>query len=107
MRRISLLWALAPLLLVLTLNSACSKKTDDDEDIVPSKKKLSVRDKTPPPTRVELKAPLDGVIRGRVVLQGDMPAMAIDERIAKHQDAAGCLAGADFEKMNQKWIVGQ
>jgi hypothetical protein len=57
--------------------------------------------------KVELKASLDGVIRGKVVLEGDMPAIAQVATMAAHTDHDRCLAGEDFEKIEQKWIIGK
>src|SRR5437763_748204 len=47
-------------------------------------------------------------IVGRVVFEGDLPK--IDSLVAKmmeHADKATCLAGMDFEKVDQTWMISK
>ena len=108
-RRYTYLLALIPFLALFLLTPGCGKKEIDDPEDLPSKKKFSFgKGKGEAVSRGDpLKAPLDGVIRGRVVLEGEMPPMAIIESMAKHSDHQGCLAGEDFEKIDQRWIIGK
>ncbi len=50
---------------------------------------------------------MDGIITGRVVLVGDKPTIMPIEKMLTHNDHAGCLAGTDMEKLDQKWIIGK
>jgi hypothetical protein len=85
--------------------SGCGKKTDDQQEESSAVKKTSVPSKSG--TRVQLQAPLDGVVRGRVVLDGEMPTIAPVEKMAVHADHAQCLAGSDVEKNEQTWIISK
>jgi hypothetical protein len=108
MRQLPLLFALG-VLPALTFTSGCSKKEVETSDDLP-KGKFSTGPSKSAKTAGRgdpLKAPLDGVIRGRVVFVGDKPKMAIIEKMATHNDHAGCLAGTDIEKREQKWITGE
>jgi hypothetical protein len=108
MRQLVLLFALA-MLPALTFTSGCSKKeVETPEDLPKGKLSSGPGKSTKTAGRGDpLKAPLDGVIRGRVVFVGDKPKIAIIEKMATHNDHAGCLAGTDVEKMEQKWIIGK
>ncbi|MCI0642222.1 MAG: hypothetical protein L0Y72_20820 [Gemmataceae bacterium] len=92
---------------VIAVVGGCSRRDDDDDEppakrfVRPSGKGGAVAKGDP------LKAPLDGVIKGRVVLDGDAPEMAQIPGMLNHNDKQHCLAGADFEKRNQTWIIGK
>jgi len=89
-----------PCLLVVTTAPGCSKE---------EKKKIAKKDggngKKPdggPKTPLEAG---DAVIKGVVVYNGDPP---VPEEIAKmkaHENAKGCLAGPESEKVAQTWLV--
>lgn len=93
--------------IALVALAGCSRRDDDDEEppskrfVRPGGKKDGAVAKGDP-----LKAPLDGVIKGRVVFDGEPPVMAQIQGMLGHNDKAHCLAGADFEKRNQDWIIG-
>jgi hypothetical protein len=98
-----------PCLALLAASGGCGKKEVDKEDDRPRDKFVSGREKGggTAATREPLKAvSLDGVITGRVVLQGDKPVMEEIATIKSHNDKAYCLAGQDFEKREQTWIIG-
>ena len=109
MKRAFLLTFFAPLLALITLSSGCGKKEVDTDDDRPSDKfKASgTKGAATAASRTPLKAPLDGIIKGRVVLQGDRPVVGVIDKMATHNDHAGCLAGEDFEKLDQKWLIGK
>ncbi len=57
---------------------------------------------------VELDAPTDGVIKGRVVIDGAAPeAKSLADTIAKHADKDACMAGGGTNIIEQTWIVGK
>jgi hypothetical protein len=93
--------------------SGCGKKEVDTDDDQPRGKYVSGRDKgasggaSTGAAAEPLKAPLDGVIRGRVVLEGEKPVMAVIPTMATHNDHAVCLAGDEAEKRDPKWIIGK
>ncbi|HWY85819.1 MAG TPA: hypothetical protein VNX28_03790 [Gemmataceae bacterium] len=107
-RRFSLLCACLPLFAAVTLGAGCGKKEADTEVDLPRKR--TVTSATTTPVAVSrgdpLKAALDGVIRGRVVLQGERPALAIIKPMLTHNDHVGCLEGSEVEKVDQTWILG-
>jgi hypothetical protein len=92
--------------LLLAAAPGCGKKNEDVEETKTTKKSDAVV-KTSASARTELNAPLNGVIRGRVALEGDLPAMSVIEKMVTHNDHAQCLAGEEFEKIDQKWIISK
>ena len=82
------------------------KKADDkkvEEKKVGDEKKADEKKPT-----VELDAPTDGVIKGRVVIDGAAPeAKSLAETIAKHSDKEACMAGGGTNIVEQQWLVGK
>ena len=74
--------------LLLAAAPGCGKKNEDVEETKTTKKSDAVV-KTSASARTELNAPLNGVIRGRVALEGDLPAMSVIEKMVTHNDHAG------------------
>src|SRR5437879_4251650 len=98
-----------PALAMLTAASGCGKKdTEPDEDRPSSRGGFKSRGDTGSATvtREPLKAPLDGVIRGKVTFVGEKPKMPEIEAMKVHESSAVCLAGKPFEKVEQKWLIG-
>jgi len=101
---------LVPVLAFLASAPGCAKKETDREEDLPRGKFSGNREKggaTAVSRGEPLKADPNGTIHGRVVLKGDKPVMAVIEKMASHNDHAGCLAGEEFEKLDQKWIIGE
>ena len=47
-------------------------------------------------------------VAGRVVLAGEAPKPAsLEPKMKEHNDKATCLAGAEFEKVEQTWMIGK
>lgn len=56
-------------------------------------------------TAEELTNATDGTIKGRVTIEGPAPKVEEIVAMAKHNDAATCLAGDATEKSEQYWIL--
>src|SRR5262249_17332956 len=83
----------------------CGKQNGNNDE--EQTKTIKKQDTVPVAGRTELKAPLNGVIVGRVILEGDMPTMPQVEKMVTHNDHVYCLAGEEFEKIDQKWIISK
>jgi len=90
------------LTMALTTTGCGKKKEETAEEAQPVKAKEAGA----AIGKTELKANLDGTLRGRVTLEGDLPTIT-PAPMEKHQDSATCMAGQDFEKIDQKWIIGK
>ncbi len=55
----------------------------------------------------KITGPTDAVVKGVVKFDGSAPALVPNELIQKHADKDICLKGSDFEKSDQKWLVGK
>jgi hypothetical protein len=105
--------ALAAILLVpalgLFLASSSGCKKGDDKGTGDTKAtgdgKKAGDDGAKKGARTALEASHDGVVKGKVVFDGEPPKMDYIEAMKKHDNKKGCLAGADFEQREQKWIV--
>jgi plastocyanin len=96
-----------PTLAALTLLSGCAggeKKEPAPEAAAEGKEK---KKKPPVGPAAELAAPTDGVIKGRVVLDGPAPKIEENPAMAKHGDVKTCHAAdaAESEKIFQEWIL--
>lgn len=62
-----------------------------------------------PPTKKSIDAPYDGVVKGRVVLDGTAPQMQAIKDMQEHQDKKVCLAAdaTEEEKLTQQWKVSK
>ena len=106
MTHLARLFGAVSLALLLAAAPGCGKKSEDGEETKTTKRK-DVAPAAASAARAELNAPLEGVILGRVVLNGEIPAMPLIEKMATHNDHAQCLAGEEFEKIDQKWIISK
>lgn len=65
--------------------------------------------KITPPREVK-RTPLEtkswgGIVRGKIVYDGDPPPLAFIDRINEHEDKKGCLKGSAVETSKPTWIV--
>lgn len=110
MRRTASLVGAIPVMLGAALLIGCGgeAKKDAVADTKAETKSAGDKKKAKGGKTEELTAATDGVLKGRVVLDGgDAPKMMAIEAMAKHQDAKVCLAGDETEKSEQTWIVGK
>jgi hypothetical protein len=103
---------LVPALALFTVLPGCGggdkgKKAEDKkvEDKKSDEKKGGGEEKK---STAELDGPTDGVIKGRVVIDGAAPeAKSLVDTIAKHSDKEACMAGGGTNVTEQQWIVGK
>lgn len=98
-------YLLSAFLLLALLLSGCARPEVKDEPppktIVGGGGGDKAKKRTPVGTK------FDGVLRGRVVLDGS-PQIELISAMEKHSDKVCCLMGAsDMEKQNQLWIIGK
>jgi len=120
MKRFSLLGALLaiPALALMVTVSGCTK--GENKGTPPQAKDGTAKDGTPKDGTAkdgepkkgkaeELEAKTDGVIKGRVVVDGPKPEMPPEKNIqtAKGKDLEVCEAGSPSEKVEQTWIVSK
>ena len=105
MRRLArlALIAITPVFASLTLLSGCGGEKEE-EVVVQSPRKGAK--KAGGGDAKELEAPTNGILKGRVVLDGSAPASAQIASMAGHTDAKVCLAGTEAEKNEQTWSIG-
>ena len=104
------LWILVVFSSLLILSPGCAKKDADKRVIISSTDRFvggREKNKSGSASRGDPLKAGDGVIKGRVVLQGDKPAVMIVSSMAAHNDSAVCLAGSEFEKIGQQWLIGE
>jgi plastocyanin len=94
----------APALVALTMLSGCAGGEEKKPDAGQGASKPRVKIKGGG-ALAELEAPTDGVVKGRVVLDGDAPKIALITMMAEHADKKVCLAGSDVEKSEQYWVL--
>ena len=106
MRRLArlALIAIVPVLAGLTLMSGCGGGEKEEEVVIQSPRKGKT--KSGGGDAKELEAPTNGILKGRVVLDGAAPANAQIASMAAHNDAKICLSGTEAEKGEQTWFVG-
>ena len=96
----------APLSAVALLSGCAGgeEKKQDTTVVVEKKEKPGKVGKT---KAEELAAPTDGVLKGRVVIDGATPKIELIMAMAAHNDNKTCLApdAYEFEKMSQEWIL--
>ena len=107
MRRLArlALMAVVPVLAGLTLMSGCGGGEKEDEVVIQSPKKGKKKLGDGGDAK-ELAEPTNGILKGRVVLDGTAPASAQIASMAGHTDSKVCLAGTEAEKNEQTWMVG-
>src|SRR5262245_10597625 len=86
-----------PAFMALTMLSGCAGGEEKKPDAGQGERKPRSKTKTGG-ALAELEAPTDGVIKGRVVLEGEAPKIEAIKAMAEHADKAVCLAGDDNEK---------
>ncbi len=96
----------APALVAFVLLSGCAggeEKKPDSGPVAGGVKPPRVKDKK----SEELPNPTDGILKGRVVLDGATPKIELIKAMAGHTDSKTCLAADadEFEKMTQEWIL--
>src|SRR5262245_44930746 len=103
MRRFTSLATLlgVPALVALTMLSGCAGGEEKKPEPVGQRKPRQKKNLT----LAELEAPTDGVVKGRVTLDGDAPKVALIAAMAEHKDKDVCLAGSDTEKSEQYWVL--
>src|SRR6516164_2775127 len=108
------IFMIVPALLVMTAAPGCGKKDQGGGkkgSEVAGAKKSAPEDKkggeTTSGSKTSLEAKLDAVVKGQVTYDGDLPKGTLIEAMAKHDNKATCLAGEEFEKIDQKWIVNK
>lgn len=95
---------LIPAVVFFMATAGCGKKNidDDDGDVVVSKPPKGGKK---PKERTAIKAPLDGTIKGKVILEGEVPMPEFITAMNGHNDKAHCLMGDESEKVTQTWRV--
>jgi len=100
-----------PAVLVMSAAPGCGKKDQGGggkkSDVVEAKKSSVPEGKKGGGENKSLGDKLDAVIVGQVVYDGDPPAAAAVTAMANHKDKDVCLAGKDYEKEEQMWIVNK
>lgn len=102
MRRFATLTLIAPVLAGLVFLPGCG--SEEKKEVSESRPRST--GKKSKEKAVELEAPTDGTIKGRVVLSGAAPKVdSLVPQMEKNQDSKICLSGKDFEKQEQSWIL--
>jgi plastocyanin len=98
----------APALAALTLLSGCAGG-DEKKAAAPAAAEGGAKPKPSGGKKIaqELAAPTDGVIKGRVVLDGPAPKIEENPAMVKHNDAKVCHSpdAPESEKIYQEWIL--
>ncbi|MBM4070676.1 MAG: hypothetical protein FJ271_17230 [Planctomycetes bacterium] len=88
---------------LLVLSSGCGKHLTDDDDPSDDVRKIGSTRKVV--AKTPLKAPLDGIISGRVIFEGDIPTAEPITAMNGHADKGHCLKGSESETTTQTWHV--
>jgi hypothetical protein len=97
------MFLLIPAFAAVSLLSGCGGGEEKKQDPAPSAERKEKKKKGG--QLAELDAPTDGVLKGRVVLDGPTPKIEPIVAMAAHNDKAVCLAGNDAEKNDPTWIL--
>jgi hypothetical protein len=95
-------------LAALSMLSGCAggeEKKPDDAPVVERRAPKKDKKGGAVDTRAELEAPTNGVLKGRVELEGTPPQIEKIMAMATHADSKVCLAGSDAETQTQTWIL--